>query len=466
MSAPPGQLRVSHVWRDEVMDDLVLLQPKKVTLGENGKATFTTPQFDLPKKFAILRPGKAGYVLTLGPNMAGTVKLGGREMQVAEFIAHGGDGAQGAAGGFRATPVNPGDWGVIELDGTGHHKLFFQFVPQEAPLPKPPPLQDSELLLPSLAFAGLFGLIFLSIVFLKGAGDNPFLFPGDQEVMAEYIVSRPPEPIELDPEQVKAGTDDGEKDAKPASSTGKSGKSGGEGKKPRKRAPDPDEGEPDEVVAKVRNTGLLRERSSFDKIAKRGGFDKKLGNAMAKMQGLTNDGGPGGSGAGKGTGVGLGTGTGTTRGGKGKGVGGGGTAHGDVVTTGVIRTGGKRPPRGVRGGKGVKEVAVKLKTGKPTGSMQGLTPDQILRVVKARQNAIKACYERQLQRSPKLAGKIDIQWKIDAGGSVTTAKTKKTTMRNGGVEDCIVRQVQRMRFPRSKNGKASIVTFPFIFGQG
>src|SRR5690606_32561969 len=109
------------------------------------------------------------------------------------------------------------------------------------------------------------------------------------------------------------------------------------------------------------------------------------------------------------------------------------------------------------------EVAVTLKTGKASGSLGGLTPEQILKVVKTRQRAIQACYSRELQRSKGLGGTITVAWKIDSAGFVSRAKVRTTTMRNGRVEDCIVRQVNSMKFPSPKGGGSATVNFPFIF---
>jgi hypothetical protein len=217
-------------------------------------------------------------------------------------------------------------------------------------------------------------------------------------------------------------------------------------------------------VAKVRQTGLLQHGETFDRVARRGGFDRKLGNAMARIRGPANDGGPGGYGRGQGTGVGDGIGTGTLRGSDGTGQGGGGTAHGDVITQGAIKTGGTRVPRGSPGGTGVKEVAVDVTTGTAEGDLGGLTAEEINKVVRARKNAIRACYERELQRMPNLDGKIVFLWKIGSAGAVTSAKVKQSTMKNGAVEDCIVRQIQGMKFPAPRGGLAT-VTYPFIFAR-
>lgn len=460
-----GLMRASHVWLGEVMADAVLREPGSITLGDTGKATFTTPRFGLPAKFEILRPGARGYVLTLGAGMRGTVCLGGEELRVEDFLARGGgERAEGTAGNFRATPVAPGDWGVIALDADGDHELFFQFVPDDDKLPPEAAFRDAEELLPALGFASALIAVFLIGVYglFPADGKHSLVFPGDADLIADYLVARPPPVVEADPEEVKAGAEDGETEAPAASSAGESGKSGGEGDKPRARAPDPDLGSAeDPVVAKVNNTGLLRHKDSFASVSKRGGFDKKLGNAMARMRGPRNDGGPGGYGPGKGTGVGPGEGTGTTRGGDGKGPGGGGTAHGDVVTTGVIKTGGTRVPKGSPGGKGVKEATVSVKTGTPDGDFNGLSRDEVVKRVKSRANAIRFCYERQLQRNPTLSGKVEVYWKITPAGAVTSAKIKSSTLRNGDVEDCVLRQVQKIPFPKSEG--STTVVFPFIF---
>ena len=172
-----------------------------------------------------------------------------------------------------------------------------------------------------------------------------------------------------------------------------------------------------------------------------------------------------GFGDGTGTGVGAGKGTGTLTKGTGKGTGGGGSAHADVRTQGALNTGGNRAAKGTPGGKGVKEVAVKVKLSTPSGSLGGLTQDQIMKVVRTRARAIQACYSRELQRTKGLGGKVIIKWKINSSGKVERPQVRSTTMRNGTVEDCVVRQVSSMQFPSPKGGGSATVNFPFIFGQ-
>jgi hypothetical protein len=117
-------LRTALIWHDEVMDDVVVHKPTKITVGSAGKSTFTVPNVGLPKNFAIVRPGNRGYLLTLGERMRGTICLDGDTKDVQDYVQ-----SNAERGGFAATPISGKDWGVVDLDESGDYKLFFQFVP-------------------------------------------------------------------------------------------------------------------------------------------------------------------------------------------------------------------------------------------------------------------------------------------------------------------------------------------------
>jgi len=129
-------LRASLVWHDEVMEDIVLEKPQKITIGssaasgaltavaallrllawpvlivlriflpELGRArsttpTFVVPEIGLPAMFQIIKPGNRGYVMTLGEKMRGTICIDGKQQDVAEFLRNAGD--SDSRGGFRA----------------------------------------------------------------------------------------------------------------------------------------------------------------------------------------------------------------------------------------------------------------------------------------------------------------------------------------------------------------------------
>jgi hypothetical protein len=459
-----SHLRVAYVWRDEVMADLVATKPRKITLGATRGCTFVTPDLGLPKRFAVIRHGARGYLLTLGAGMAGRLRLGHEEIEVADFVMRGGgERAAGSKGNFRATSIAPGDWGVIHLDGSGRHNLFFQFVKGDPPVPRASPY-DSHLLVPALLFAVILHGVFVAWALSTKPTRPTMAFPGKREIMAEYLLIRPPPPPPPEEEkpQPKGGEEDAKEDKPPSATEGKEGKAGGEGDKPRAKAPDPDKGNPDEPPASIQ-VGLLSKasRAKIKEAQTRGGFDQKLGAALDRLRGDKTEGGFG-SGTGQGGGLGPGKGSGTsTRGGTG--TGGGGTSHADAITHGPVDTGGVRAAKGSGGGGGVKEAQVKVDLDQPDGDFGGLTAAEIMKVVRSKRSAIATCYERELQRSKGLGGKVIVNWKIDAGGAVLGAKVRTTTMRNDKVQDCIVRVVQNLKFPQPRGNKIPVVNFPFIF---
>jgi hypothetical protein len=461
-SARPTRIRVSHIWRDEVMGDQVVANGEGVTVGYQPGCTFVTPKLRLPPKFEILRPGARGYVLTLSSGMGGSVSIGGAEMPVEEFIRKGSGGAHGSEGDFRATPVGPGDWGVIHLDGEGDHTFFFQFVEEEPPLP-PPIWVLGPTLAPALAFAIILHGILVTVTFLLKDDGHSFLFPGGRDLMTAYLVERPPEPP---PEEKKKPGDDaaGREDLevevkKPAATVGDKGRAGGLGEK-RAAAPDPQEGAP-QVGLNSSTARKLLER------AKRTGIKEAQGKAMAALDRATRQ--LGDLGAGKGSGSGVGDdhgGTGTTRGAAKGGTGGGGKSQQDVVTQKDMDTGGERPGKG-KGGRKVKEKVV---LGKSSGDFTGgLSKADIERKMRSRAGSFRACYQRQLKLNPRLSGTITLRFTIkDRGGKgvVTRASVVggKSSLNDKKVENCILRNVRGLTFPAK--GGAIVTGYPLAFSKG
>lgn len=445
-------LRVSHIWHGEVLADRVLRRRRAVTIGPDRRATFVTPRLPMARKsrLKILRRQKGTYAVALGRGMTGTLTLAGSEVDVASLVS---------GAGLTLTPVEPGDAGVVHLDSA--HTLFFHFVERGREVPKGVPFRDLELFWAALALITFgFVVLFLLCFLIYDPNASQLVFPGSRALVAEYLAERP--------ELSAPGTKTGAKVA-PSSTEGDPGKAGGHGKKPRRRAPDPQPqpaaAEPDEEIPEAIEKGFLTRtsRQKINKVIATQAMDDRLAKSLAALAGRTNHGGRG-SGSGRGSGAGAGHGTGTlTRGGRG-GRGGGGHAHTDVITQHAIDTGGVRAARGRPEGKGLREVAVSVKVGHASGTFNGLSRDQIKRVVMSRRNAIRACYESQLQRTRGLGGKVVVRWRIAPTGAVAAAKVASTTMHNGPTEDCIVRQVRAMRFPASRG--TSLVTFPFFFEAG
>lgn len=514
-------LRTALIWHDEVMNDVVIDKPRAITLGATGKATFVVPSIGLPANFAIVRPGNRGYLLTLGERMRGTICIDGEEKDVGEFVRRGGEGD--GPGGFRATPISGKDWGVVDLDESGHYKLFFQFVPlDDAPVfftrpvmfaglggylissavmsalwwLKGQPIDEAifrgagiatlAMILAglgfwtvkqegesqaSLAFSVVLHAALLLMTFQLYTGGDAFVWPGPRALTGNYLVTRldPDPPPDEKPQQTvgqvskdqAAAASATQKNIKTATK-GDQGAHGGKGDEERARTTDPTDDAP--APPKV---AFFEDKNKkyLDNI-----IDRNLSTNLSKFQGIQGDtvtrGGVGfGTGTGTGVGDGL-AGTGTTRGSKGKGAGGGGNVEGDFVTNkGPIDTGKERPGGTCVGpnctGAAPKAIAVKLEDA--TGDFNGLSKEEIDRVVRARAGVFRACYQKELNRSPGIGGKLIIHFVIKTDGTVKSAATQGGTLRNAGVESCVKGNIMRLKFP-AKGG--AIVNYPFVFTQG
>ncbi len=514
-------LRTALIWHDEVMEDVVLEKPRAITLGASGKATFVVPDVGLPADFAVVRPGNRGYLLTLGERMRGTICIDGEEKDVAEFVRRGGEGD--GPGGFRATPISGKDWGVIELDESGDYKLFFQFVPLDEDavwltrpvmyagiggyflsglglsvlfyLTKDLPIEEAlfrglgistlAIILgaigfstykqegesqASLAFSVVLHAALLMMTYQFYSGENPFVWPGPRSMTGQYLVTRldpepPPDPPKTAPTLGQASKDQAAAASptppKKTATKNAEGASGGKGDEPRARTTDPTDAPPDPPKVAFFDD---RNKKYLDNI-----IDRNLTTSLSKFTGVKGDTTTRGSigfGPGTGSGVGEGAGTGTTRGSKGKGSGGGGNVEGDFVTNkGPIDTGKERPGGTCVGpncnGAAPKQIAVKMENA--TGDFNGLSREEVDRVVRARAGIFRACYQKELNRSPGIGGKLIIHFVISADGVVKSASTQGGSLRNDGVESCVKSNIMRLKFP-AKGG--AIVNYPFVFTQG
>jgi hypothetical protein len=515
-------LRTALIWHDEVMDDRVLDRPRPVTIGRNGRTTFVVPDIGLPPRFAIVRPGNRGYLLTLGEHMRGTICVDGQEKDVADLVRH-----EAGSGGFCATKISGRDWGVIDLDASGDYKVFFQFVPVDDPpqfLTRPVLIAGGlGYLLSSVALtllwylkgveldesvfrgAGLSTLAMIiggvgwamvhqdgesqaSLAFsvvLHGAllfmtyqlydGENPFVWPGPRSLTGNYLVTRldkeePPEPKPVptvtgktvQPQAAAAATKD---PPKKTATKGDEGRQGGKGDTERARDPNAKDVPPEPPKVQFFED---KNRKILDNI-----IDRNLTTSLSKFTGIKGDTltkGSMGYGAGTGTGVGLGEGTGTRTGSKKGGSGGGGNVEGDFVTgPGKIDTGTNRPGGGncKGGGCGTGPKAIQVAFSEPSGDFGGLTAEEIDRVVKARAGIFRACYQKELNHSPGIGGKLVIHFKIGGDGVVQSGNTSTSgasTLHNDAVEQCVKSNVNRLKFP-AKGGIAN-VNYPFVFTQG
>lgn len=127
---------------------------------------------------------------------------------------------------------------------------------------------------------------------------------------------------------------------------------------------------------------------------------------------------------------------------------------------GVLRTGGRAAGAtgGAIGTHAERDVRATIVAGEPTGC-DATCRDLIRKVVAANQGAVRHCYERALQARPGIGGRVAVRWVMREGNVVSAQVADDPT--GVGVGACIVRRMQRWRFPRLEG--VQVVTYPWVF---
>lgn len=98
-------------------------------------------------------------------------------------------------------------------------------------------------------------------------------------------------------------------------------------------------------------------------------------------------------------------------------------------------------------------------------TMGGIDRAAVDAVVKRHMSQIRYCYQRELNRSPGLAGKVSVKFIIAKDGSVSSANVAKSTMGNERVESCVTARFHHMTFPPLRGGGIAVVNYPFVFAE-
>jgi len=93
----------------------------------------------------------------------------------------------------------------------------------------------------------------------------------------------------------------------------------------------------------------------------------------------------------------------------------------------------------------------------------GMDKEAIRRVIREHIREIRSCYEKELQRSPDLYGKIVLEWDIEEEGRVTRVVTKSNALGNDNVAKCIMSRLKMWKFPDPPRDQIGRVVFPFVF---
>ena len=84
----------------------------------------------------------------------------------------------------------------------------------------------------------------------------------------------------------------------------------------------------------------------------------------------------------------------------------------------------------------------------------------IAELVSGRTDGVRRCYEKGLVDDPHFKGTIEMGWKIDVGGQVTSTNVVTASPRNPVVEECLRAEIMRWTFPASAE-PVVIGSYPF-----
>ena len=464
-AAAVGALRVAAVWGTTVVELRTLRRGESFRVDNSGSAATAMPDgvemAPVPLFFA-----RGGWELDARGATAGTLRLRGRDEDPAALARSGAPIA-----------VVPGDYGLLQY---GLFSIFFQYTTLAPPVSSGIPF-ELLVILALFSSAVMHGSL-LGILRLTMTPDplpKPLELTNPDELAARFGLHRAaveiPLPAEAGEKPGGAGVKDpGAKDKKPSGGgqkiAGAEGKLGLQGKAEKTELtgapqPAPNLGGLSEVLNSDTGDEIKHTLSTINSVANAlNGLNSQ--NIVLGMGSGTGLKGGGGGGGGNGAGVAFGAGTMQTGwgGGNGGGYGAGSGGPGGPGSGGNGKGGkGGGTGAGDGGGSGTKESRLSF-GGQGMSAGGGLTDEQIRRVVKAHEGALRACYEGEAQRNPNLKGGVTANWQIDPSGVVNSASISGSTLGNPRVEGCIIRQVKAWHFPTSD--RPSPVIYPFRFGVG
>jgi outer membrane biosynthesis protein TonB len=109
-------------------------------------------------------------------------------------------------------------------------------------------------------------------------------------------------------------------------------------------------------------------------------------------------------------------------------------------------------------------VGVKVVPGGEGEAFSGtIDREAIRRVILANYRVIKTCYEKELNRTPDLVGKLVIEWDIGEKGAVLRTAVQRNELGNKAVADCLMGRLRMWRFPEPPTNEVVTVAYPFVF---
>jgi outer membrane biosynthesis protein TonB len=95
----------------------------------------------------------------------------------------------------------------------------------------------------------------------------------------------------------------------------------------------------------------------------------------------------------------------------------------------------------------------------------GLDMDQVAEVFRRNIGQIRFCYEQGLQVKPDLKGRVGLSFVINPQGHVNIARVSKSSLRESGVENCLIGKLKSWQFPKPIGGVSVNVSYPIALNR-
>ena len=454
-------LRIGIIQNGKIIEERLLRKRESVTVGQSPRNTFVLPSSGLPKSMVLFELKGGVYSLNFRPSMSGKVSV---EDAVLDFRALREQKLAKKRGDHFGLALSDKSRGKVVIDDV---TLLFQFV-----TPPPPP---SKLQLPASVRGGWFksmdwpfvttlmgSFVFqvFSVAFMvtRDYPEPPRGIDSLPDRFVQMIIEdKPTPPPETTADDKKEEDPEGEKAPVEAPPAPKAEPKPKDEPKPETDAPPKTPEEAAKVDAervrkmqkKVQDKTILKfigttagdGGGSIVDTLKGGATDVKIADAFDGTSGVMV----------------AKTDTERDRRRQTRGTGKVAGIQGDLKAQGggPVSTGTKGKEVNVKGTVQVKKPSEAFGTGVLDSSSIGS-------VVNRRKGAVKSCYEKQLKRNPKLAGKVKVQFTILESGRVGSTRVLEDTTGDPAVGTCIANAMQRWRFPKPDGGSVT-VAFPFVF---
>ncbi len=444
-------LRVSLLWNGSVVRQHLLAEPRDIEVGSDAHDGLVVPSAVLEKRFHMFRAHRVTnqYDLALKTGMLGSVTLGGKTLSVDEAMKQG----QGS-GDIKVIRLTHDDAGKLDFDNA--LSVVFQWV--KPGFPGGAGRVGADTWTPTSWLLAVFSIVAFAAY---------LCWKWDPHYEGYKLTEQKKKSLAVDADALALMKEEEKEEEEPELEEEEDPSKQAEGEEGKFGDPDI----PDPIESKVpKNEGRMVDKIDPKKV---GLVDILSSQKFSQMSAMSNILASNTNSlqsklaiamAGSGTEFVMGSGAGGM-GFRGTGTGGGGEGgFGRIHGLGKIDAGGGGLGTGVGlGNKGMKKVGkINVGSGTSAGFCQ---KENISSVVRARANAIRACYEQRLQVNPNLAGKLTARWTIAVSGSVSQASLASNTVGDGAVGECVLRVVRRMQFAKPEGG-VCIVQWPFVFNPG